>query len=347
MTRTQHPSKPSSARTKERLGLSRRPAGARSTASPGGLPYRLLAATATRTLAVLVVLVIVFSVLKPGFLSSGNINTIITISAILGIVTLGQTVVLISGGFDLSVGGVVPLAGVVFAKLSASGMSFVPATAITVAGGAAAGALNAFVIGRLRVNALIATLGMLSVAGGLAYILANGQTIALSADAGVLGNPSPVQGLPYFVFVALVLAVVTDIVLRWTVPGRLIYSVGGNIEACRVAGIRVEGVRTLAYAISGAFAAIAGICYASQLLAAQGSLGSNSTLDSLTAAVLGGAALVGGIGSAPGAVLGVLIIGTILDGLTLLRIQSFYEQIVAGVVLILAVAITNIRNRST
>jgi ribose transport system permease protein len=187
---------------------------------------------------------------------------------------------------------------------------------------------------------------MLSVTGGLAYILAGGQKVSLPDGAGVLGNSSPLWDLPWFVWVTVGLALLVDVLLRFTVPGRLIYSVGGNIEACRVAGIRVEGVRSLAYGLSGAFAAVAGICYASQLLAAQGAIGANSTLDSLTAAVLGGAALIGGIGSAPGAILGVLIIGSILDGLTLLHVQSFYEQIVSGLVLIAAVALTSLRSRS-
>jgi ribose transport system permease protein len=299
----------------------------------------------SRTAAVLVVLVVVFAILKPNFTSSGNITTIVTISAILGIVTLGQTVVLISGGFDLSVGGVVPLSGVVFALLTRAHHSFLVSLVLTVLLGIAVGVVNAVVIGRFRVNALIATLGMLSITGGLAYILARGQTLSVPDDAGVLGNPSSLWDLPNFVWLTLLLAVAVDVLLRFTVPGRLIYSVGGNTEACRVAGVRVEGVRVLAYAISGAFAAVAGICFASQLLAAQGAIGSSSTLDSLTAAVLGGAALIGGIGSAPGAILGVLIIGSIQDGLTLLKVQSFYEQIAAGAVLIIAVALTSLRSR--
>lgn len=307
---------------------------------------RLVSFQESRTLAVLIVLVIVFSILKSSFTSSGNIVTIVTISAILGIVTLGQTVVLISGGFDLSVGGVVPLAGVIFALLATHGFSFPVALVLTVLMGVVVGTINAVVIGRLRVNALIATLGMLSITGGLAYILAHGQTVSLPSAAGVLGNSSPLWDLPWFVWVMVLLAIVVDVLLRFTVPGRLIYSVGGNIEACRVAGIRVEGVRVLAYSISGALAAVAGICYASQLLAAQGAIGASSTLDSLTAAVLGGAALIGGIGSAPGAILGVFIIGSILDGLTLLHVQSFYEQIVSGAVLIAAVALTSLRARS-
>jgi len=218
-------------------------------------------------------------------------------------------------------------------------MGTIAALALTLASGALLGTVNALVVGRMKVNPLIATLGTLSITGGLAYIIASGGTLNLSTQDGVLGNAGPLWNLPYFVWIAAGLAIGIDVMLRLTVAGRLLYSLGGNFEACRVAGIRVEFVRTAAYVVSGTFAALAGVCYASQTLAGSGSIGTTTTLDSLTAAVLGGAPLAGGVGSAPGAVVGVLIMGTISEGLTVMHVESFYQQIISGGVLIFAVAL--------
>jgi ribose transport system permease protein len=297
-----------------------------------------------RTAGVLIVISIVFSFMSPHFLTSSNVENIATTAAILGIVVLGQTVVLISGGFDLSVGGVAPLSAVLFARLGAHGLPLAVMVVATVLVGCLVGAVNAVIVGRLRVNALIATLGTLSITGGLAYVLSSGNTLSLTEAQGAIGNSGPLWNLPYFVWIAVGAALLIDILLRRTVPGRLIYSLGGNPEACRVAGVRVEGVRLISYGISGAFAAIAGICFASQVIAGSATLGTTTTLDSITAAVLGGAALTGGEGDAPGAVLGVLIVGTISDGLIIMHIESFYEQIISGAVLIGAVALINLRS---
>jgi ribose transport system permease protein len=302
-----------------------------------------LAATGTwtRTLAILVAIVIVFWILQTGFMTSSNVENILTISAVLAIVTLGQTIVLVSGGFDLSVGGVAPLAAIMFSLLGQHGLALPLMLVLTVATGGLVGVVNALVIGRFGVNPLIATLGTLSITGGIAYVLSSGSTIAISNSDGVLGGAGPLWNLPYFVWIALGAAIAVDVVLRRTVAGRLMYSLGGNAEACRIAGIRIEGVRTTAYVISGALAALAGVCLASQVLAGVATTGTTLTLNSLAAAVLGGAALTGGVGTAPGAVLGVLIIGTISDGLTVMRVQSFYEQIISGAVLIVVVALTS------
>lgn len=294
-----------------------------------------------RTVVILAAIVVVFWVLQAGFMTSTNIENIFTISAVLAIVTLGQTIVLVSGGFDLSVGGVAPLAAVMFALLGQHALPMPLMLLLTVAAGGAVGVVNSIVIGRFGVNPLIATLGTLSITGGIAFVLSGGSTISITNSDGVLGGPGPLWTLPYFVWIALGAAIVVDVVLRRTVAGRLMYSLGGNAEACRIAGVRIEGVRTTAYVISGVLAALAGVCLASQVLAGVATTGTTLTLNSLAAAVLGGAALTGGVGTAPGAVLGVLIIGTISDGLTVMRVQSFYEQIISGAVLIAVVALTS------
>jgi ribose transport system permease protein len=295
-----------------------------------------------RTAVVLLVIIVVFWVLSPEFLTASNLENIVTTASILGIVVLGQTVVLISGGFDLSVGGVVPLAAVLFALFGEHHFPIGAMFALTVAVGGAVGLVNAMVVGRLGVNPLIATLGTLSITGGLAYVVSSGNTLSLTTAQGVIGNFGPIWNLPYFVWVTAGAALAIDLLLRRTVAGRLIYCLGGNPEACRVAGVRIEGVRALSYGVSGVFAAVAGICFASQVVAGSPTLGTTTTLDSITAAVLGGAALTGGVGTVPGAILGVLIVGTISDGLIVKHVQSFYEQIISGSVLIVAVAMMRV-----
>lgn len=308
---------------------------------PPGAEWFSLARTWTRTAVILAAIVVVFWILQTGFMTGTNVENILTISAVLAIVTLGQTIVLISGGFDLSVGGVAPLAAIMFAELGLHGVALPLMLVLTVVMGCVVGVVNSVVIGRFGVNPLIATLGTLSITGGIAYVISSGSTLSISNSDGVLGGAGPLWNLPYFVWIALGAAIVVDIVLRRTVAGRLMYSLGGNAEACRIAGIRIEVVRSTAYVISGALAALAGVCLASQVLAGVATTGTTLTLNSLAAAVLGGAALTGGVGTAPGAVLGVLIIGTISDGLTVMRVQSFYEQIISGGVLIVVVALTS------
>lgn len=297
--------------------------------------------TWTRTAVILAAIVVVFWILQSEFMTASNVENIFTISAVLGIVTLGQTIVLISGGFDLSVGGVAPLAAIVFALLGQHGVALPLMLVVTVAIGCAVGVVNSVVIGRFGVNPLIATLGTLSITGGIAFVLSSGSTISISNSDGVLGGPGPLWNLPYFVWIALGAAIAVDVLLRRSVAGRLMYSLGGNAEACRIAGIRIEVVRTTAYVVSGGLAALAGLCLASQVLAGVATTGTTLTLNSLAAAVLGGAALSGGVGNAPGAVMGVLIMGSIADGLTVMRVQSFYEQIISGGVLIAVVALTS------
>lgn len=293
-----------------------------------------------------VAVIVFFWTTTAHFTAYANAVNIVSTASVLLIVSLGQSLTIISGGFDLSVGGVVPLGAVVYALLASSGMNPIVGILAVIGVGASVGALNAFVIGRIGINPLIATLGSLSVTSGLALTLAKGVTVQLPPSAGVLGNTGP-GTIPYYTFVALGLAIVVHLLLSRTTLGRRVYVVGGNAEAARLAGIRVLGVQFAVYMISSMLAALAGIVYASELLAAAGNVGSSATLESIAAVVLGGAALTGGVGTIPGTVLGVLILGTVSNGMGLMRVPAFYEQIVTGVVLLVAVGFGRLQQHVT
>ena len=283
------------------------------------------------------ILLVFFIIAAPGFLTFSNAKVVLGGTSIMLIVSLGQALTIISGGFDLSVGGVVPLGAVAYGEFLQYRLPIGVAMGLTVLVGAAVGACNGTVV-RLGINPLIATLATMSMAGGMAYVWSSGSTVAISLGAGFLGNNGPFE-LPYYVYVAVILDVSIQLILRRTVLGRRIYVVGGNSEAARLSGINVGLVRQSVYILSGGLAAVAGIMYASQLLGGTGSIGSTVALTSVAAVVLGGAALTGGTGGVPGTVLGVLILGTVVNGFAIMRVSPFFEEIISGLVLLVAVSI--------
>ncbi len=284
-----------------------------------------------------------FAFASPYFFTYSNATNILTNVAVIGIVALGQSMVIISGGFDLSVGGAVPLGAVLFAILANAGLGVAGATAVVVLCGAAIGLINGLIITKIKISPLIATLGTLSIAGGLAYTVTNGVTVPLANLAdGVLADFA-VQGVSWYVIAFGILALATAFLLRFTVFGRMVYAVGGNPEASRLAGIRVDLVIVSVYVLCAALAAFAGVVVSSQLLAGSATVGSDAALSSIAAVVLGGASLSGGIGGIGGTMIGVLILGTVANGMALLQVPSFYQQIATGGILLLGVGFARLR----
>lgn len=291
----------------------------------------------------LLLIVAFFSSRHENFLSASNGLNILVNASVLGIVCLGQTLALISGGFDLSVGGIVPLGSVAFALLVNSGYGVAAAVGILVLGASVIGLLNGVLIAKARINPLIATLGTLSITGGLAFTITDGVQVPFDDPASGILSRRSLFDINNHVWLFVVLSVVLLLVLRYTVYGRQLYAVGGNKHAARLAGIRVDAVTISVYVFSAAMAALAGAVLASQLLTGSGSAGTTMHLLSITAVVLGGASLSGGIGGVPGTVIGVLILGTLSNGMAILSIPSFYQTIVTGVVLLLAVGVSQFR----
>jgi ribose transport system permease protein len=288
------------------------------------------------------IVLIIFSVKSDNFLTTANVQTILDGAALLGIVAVGQTYLIVGGGFDLSVGGVVPLGAVVFGTLVGR-VGLVPAMLLAVIVGAGVGLITGLIVVFGKINPLITTLAMLSIAGGAAFIVTNGQTKELTtSSAGFWGNSAPL-GLQTGTWAFIGLAVIGGLVLKFSVFGRSVYTVGGNREAAELAGLRVHAIAVSGYVLTAACAAFGGAIASSQLLASAPDIGTDTTLNSIAAVVLGGAALTGGVGGMSGTILGVLLLGTISDGLGLLQVASFYQTVITGGVLLIAVGFSRVR----
>jgi ribose transport system permease protein len=293
----------------------------------------------------LVLVVAVFGALSPVFLTYSNAGNILSNVAVIGIVSIGQTFTILGGGFDLSVGGIVPLAAVTYSKLANAGLFPPVATLASVAVGAMVGTVNGLIVTKLGINPLIGTLGTLSVTSGLALTITGGVTDTITADGAGFLTERGLAGLQWHVWVFVLAACVVWAVLRYTVFGRSVYAVGGNREASWLAGFKVDSLTIATYLISGSFAALAGVVLASELLAGSGTLGSEATLTSIAAVILGGASLTGGVGSIGGTLTGVLVLGVLGNGMALLQVPAFYQQIATGIVLLIAVGFGRLRDR--
>jgi ribose/xylose/arabinose/galactoside ABC-type transport system permease subunit len=285
----------------------------------------------------LVLAVVVLAILRPHFLSSANLLNVIRQISINGILAVGVTFVLLTAGVDLSLGSVVALAGVLAAHFAHPGdYPLLVPVSIGILAGVACGAINGTVVTLGRVAPFIATLGMMTVARGLALVASDGRPVsnmspamkALAGDIGVIPIP------------ALILAVVAFgawAVLTFTRIGRHIYAVGGNEQAARAAGIHVGRVKMFAYTICGALTGLAGVVLASRITTGQPNAGVAYELDAIAAVVIGGTSLSGGIGTIGGTILGALLMGVIGNGLDLLNVSAYYQQIVKGLIIVGAV----------
>lgn|SRR5262245_14274139 len=288
-------------------------------------------------------IVIYFTLTSDAFLTRANLITILSNVAVIGIVSIGQTFAIISGGFDLSVSGTVPLAAVIYAKLVNGGTSLGMAMAGALAAGAVVGIVNGVIIAKFKINPLITTLATLSITGGLALAITNGLTETMNRlDAGFLAEES-FWTIPRHVWALVALAIAGVLVLRYTVFGRALYSMGGNREASWLAGMRVDVLTVAVYAICATLAAFAGIILAMQLLAGSATLGNDSALTSIAAVILGGGSLTGGIGGVVGTLTGVLVLGTLSNGMAIEQVSAFYQQIATGVILLVAVGFSRLR----
>ncbi len=310
-----------------------------------------------RAFLALVLLVVVFSALSPAFLTAGNLVILSKHVAINALLAVGMTFVILSGGIDLSVGSVAGLAGMIAGLLIHEGLVLEPlgvvvyftagpVILIAVLSGALMGALTGFVITRLRVAPFIATLGMLYVARGLALLLSDGATFPNLQGRPELGNTGfvflgsgSVLGLPTPIWLMIAVGAVGAFVAARTPFGRQVYAIGGNERAAALAGVRVERVKWTVYVISGACAALAGLVIAAQLAASHPATGETFELNAIAAVVLGGTSLSGGRGGVGGTLIGAFVIGVLSDGLILLGVSEFWQIVIKGLVIVVAVVI--------
>jgi L-arabinose transport system permease protein len=298
-------------------------------------------------LIALMILIAIFSSLRPDvFFLLRNILNIGQAIAILGVLAAAQTIVIVSGGLDISVGAVVGLSTVCIAL--AVGWTGSPTISILfgIAVGAVAGLVNGLIITIGRINAVIATLGTMAVFRGVAFIISNGQSISIFDPAFRFIGSGKVFGAPVKILALLVTVAVFFVLMRYTVIGRNIYAIGGNPLVARLAGLHVRGYQIAIYTLSGATAGLAGMLLAARTGSGQPISGSDGLeLEAITAAVLGGCALTGGKGTIVGGLLGVLIIGVLDNGLILTSVPTFYQMVAKGLLLIAAVIIAEQQGR--
>jgi ribose transport system permease protein len=293
-------------------------------------------------LVALILLWAVMSVLSPVFFTTQNMLNVGIQASVVAILAFGQTFVIVSAGIDLSVGSVAALAAVV-TGYGASMMGLNPLIAILfgVATGILAGLVSGVLVSYGRLPPFIATMAMLSIARGLALVVSNGVPLAQPGAVAWFGKT--VGGwLPMPVVIMVVLGVLASFIL-----GRTMYAIGGNEEAARLSGINVRRQKLIIYALAGTFAAIAGLVLAGRLVSGQPQAASGYELDSIAAVVIGGASLAGGTGRAFGTFVGALVLAVIRNGLNLLNVSSFWQQVVIGAVIALAVLTDTLRRRRT
>ncbi|WP_333755899.1 ABC transporter permease/substrate-binding protein [Streptomyces sp. IBSBF 3352] len=297
-------------------------------------------------LTALIVLVIAMSALSGDFLTTDNLLNVGVQAAVTAVLAFGVTFVIVSAGIDLSVGSVAALSATVLAWSATShGVPVVIAVLLAVATGIAAGLVNGFLIAYGKLPPFIATLAMLSVARGLSLVISEGSPIPFPDSVSHLGDTLG-GWLPVPVLVMIVMGLIAAFVLGRTYIGRSMYAIGGNEEAARLSGLRVKRQKLAIYALSGVFAAVAGVVLASRLSSAQPQAADGYELDAIAAVVIGGASLAGGTGKASGTLIGALILAVLRNGLNLLNVSAFWQQVVIGVVIALAVLFDTLRRKA-
>jgi ribose transport system permease protein len=297
-------------------------------------------------LTALIVLVVAMSALSGDFLTTDNLLNVGVQAAVTAILAFGVTFVIVSAGIDLSVGSVAALSATVLAwSATAHGVPVVIAVLLAVGTGIAAGVVNGFLIAYGKLPPFIATLAMLSVARGLSLVISEGSPIAFPDSVSHLGDTLG-GWLPVPVLVMVVMGLIAAFVLGRTYIGRSMYAIGGNEEAARLSGLRVKKQKLAIYALSGVFAAVAGVVLASRLSSAQPQAADGYELDAIAAVVIGGASLAGGTGKASGTLIGALILAVLRNGLNLLNVSAFWQQVVIGVVIALAVLFDTLRRKA-
>jgi ribose transport system permease protein len=292
----------------------------------------------------LLVLCIILAIFSPVFLTKNNILNVLRQVATNLYIACAMTMVIILGGIDLSVGSIIALSGVVTGgMISFGGHSLLFAVICGLLAGALVGAFNGFFVARTTIPPFIVTLVTMNIARGAAYVYTGGQPIRVMSDAFNFIGAGYLGEIPMPIVYMVIIVLISFFILSKSKLGRHIYAAGGNLQAARFSGIKTSGVLFFAYLFSGLMAAIAGIVLASRMFSGQPTAGLGSEMDAIAAVVLGGTSMSGGVGKIGGTVIGALIIGVLSNGLNLLGINSFWQYIVKGIVILIAVYVDYIK----
>lgn len=295
--------------------------------------------------AFLIILFAVLSIASPTFRTSANLINVARQVSINMIIACAMTMVLIIGGIDLSVGAVMAMAGMVASYLSLSGQPF----AVCMAAGLAAGAVSGFIDGMILANTnlppFIVTYAAQSILRGMVYVITSAGTVRLTSQVFLQFGGGSLGPVPLPVVYMLAVIVLSVLLLSRSKLGRHMYAIGGNPRAAQFAGINIRRIKTLIYTMSGTMAALAGLVLTSRNSSMQPAVGNGAEMDAIAAVVLGGTSMAGGRGAIAGTILGAFIIGFINNGLNMLRMDSFYQYICKGIVILIAVYMDDIKNK--
>lgn len=296
----------------------------------------------------LIVAAIIFS-FGNNFMTVGNMTDVLRTTSFTFITAIGMTYLMISGGWDLSVGAVYALSGVVCGLLMSAGIPIPLAIVLSLLVGVVVGSINGFFVQVVNLNPFIATMATMYLARGFVLGFQKGQAVYPLPDSfNVIGQGNLTIGsigIPYVVVIAIVLGVIATLVLRYTVYGRMLFAVGGNVESARLAGIPTNKIRFSAYVLTGVLAALTGILMAARLGSGQPNVGSGFEMTVIAACVIGGVSLAGGVGKIYGAFLGAVFMAMISNGMTIIKVSSYWQQLVLGIVLLLACSLEYFRMR--
>ncbi|BCL76056.1 ribose ABC transporter permease [Jeongeupia sp. HS-3] len=292
-------------------------------------------------LIALVIMSAVLATMSPDFLTVGNLLNVLRQVSINALIAFGMTFVILLAGIDLSVGSILALSAAFMAGLMGSGMDPVVATSIGLISGALMGLVNGLIVTKGKVAPFIATLGTMTLYRGLTMVYTNGSPMTgFNSDFIYMLGSGYVFGIvPVPVVITLLVFGALWFVLKKTVFGRHVYAVGGNPEASKLSGVKVDRVQLWVYSMSGLMAALAGVILTSRLNSAQPTAGAGYELDAIAAVVIGGTSLAGGRGWIIGTLIGAVLLGVLNNGLNLLGVSSFYQQVIKGIIILLAVLI--------
>lgn len=294
----------------------------------------------------LVVLCVAMFIATPDFLTVSNVTNIAIQVSTIAVLAFGMTFVIVAGGIDLSVGSVAALSAMSSAWMFVhGGTPDVLSLVIGLIVGAIAGAVTGFATAYGKLPSFIASLAMLSIARGLTMVISDGNPIDTPKSVSWLG--SDVGPIPVPIIILVVSALVAWFILRFTVIGQSMYAVGGNVEAARLSGLPVKRILVIVFALSGVFAALAGMLLSGRLDSVQPTAATGYELDAIAAVVIGGASLAGGVGRVSGTLIGALVLAVIRNGLNLLNVSSFWQQVVIGLVIAVAVLVDVLRRKAS
>lgn len=292
----------------------------------------------------LILLAVVLSLAAPAFLTGSNILNVGIQAATVAILAFGETFAIVAAGIDLSVGSVAAVSSMFAAYAGASmGMPAWLTVVVGIVAGAVFGALSGIANAYLKLPSFIATLAMMSVARGLTLVISDGRPISTSAVVNFFGGT--ILNIPVPIVMMIIMGIIAAIILNFTTIGRSMYAVGGNMEASRLSGISVHKTQIVVFILSGIFAAVAGLVIAGRLHSAQPQAATGYEMDAIASTVIGGASLSGGKGKVSGTFVGAILLAVIRNGLNILNVSSFWQQVVIGLVIAAAVSFDTLRRK--